>query len=159
LPDDLYERDILTWSEHQADLLRRVALGELVNGVDWEHVVEAIEDMGLSQLNAVESYVRQLIAHLSKVHGWPDWLAVEHWRDELVNFQDEAEQRYVASMPQRIDLDKAYGRARRRVLEMTIDGRPPLPLPEICLFTFDQLLNERGSALEAILANAQPAVP
>jgi hypothetical protein len=62
-------------------------------------------------------------------------------------------------MPQRIDLDKAYGRARRRVLEMTIDGHPPLPLAENCLFTFDQLLNERGSALEAILANAQPAVP
>ena len=159
MPDNLYERDILIWSEHQADLLRRVARGELVNGVDWEHVVEEIEDVGLSQLTAVESYLRQLIAHLLKVHGWPDCLAVEHWRDELVNFQDEAEQRYVPSMRQRIDLDKAYGRARRRVREMTIDGQSALPMPETCPFTLDQLLNERRPALEAILATAQPATP
>jgi hypothetical protein len=86
--DDLYERDILIWSEHQAALLRSVARGELVNGVDWEHVVEEIEDVGLSKLNAVESDLRQLIVHLLKVHGWPNCLAVEHWRDELVNFQD-----------------------------------------------------------------------
>jgi hypothetical protein len=28
MPDGLYERDILSWSEHQADLLRRLARGE-----------------------------------------------------------------------------------------------------------------------------------
>lgn len=39
---DLYEEDILTWSERQADLLRRLAAGERVNDqVDWENVVEA----------------------------------------------------------------------------------------------------------------------
>ncbi len=59
MPDNLYEGDIITWSEHQAKLLRRVALGELVNGVDWRHVVEEIEDVGLSQLTAVESYLRR----------------------------------------------------------------------------------------------------
>lgn len=48
MPDDLYERDILIWSEQQADLLRRVARGERVNGVDWAHVAEEIEDVGLS---------------------------------------------------------------------------------------------------------------
>jgi hypothetical protein len=62
-------------------------------------------------------------------------------------------------MRQRIDLGKAYGRARRRVREMTIDGQSALPLPETCPFTLDQLLNERRPALEAILANAQPAGP
>jgi hypothetical protein len=33
---DLYEADILMWSEHQAELLRRMAAGERVNDqVDW----------------------------------------------------------------------------------------------------------------------------
>jgi Domain of unknown function DUF29 len=50
MSDDLYDRDILTWSRHQADLLRRIARGQRVNGVDWEHVVEEIEDVGLSEL-------------------------------------------------------------------------------------------------------------
>jgi len=31
MPDDLYDRDALAWSEHQASLLRRVARGERVN--------------------------------------------------------------------------------------------------------------------------------
>ena len=48
MPSDLYERDILSWSEHQADLLRRLARGERVNDVDWEHVVEEIEEHGNS---------------------------------------------------------------------------------------------------------------
>jgi hypothetical protein len=50
MPDGLYERDILFWSQNQAELLRRLARGERVNDVDWEHVVEEIEDVGLSEL-------------------------------------------------------------------------------------------------------------
>ena len=46
MPDDLYDHDALAWSEHQASLLRRVARGERVNEVDWEHVIEEIEDRG-----------------------------------------------------------------------------------------------------------------
>ena len=57
MSDRLYDRDILSWSEHQADLLRRIARGERVNDVDWEHVVEEIEDVGLSELHAVESHL------------------------------------------------------------------------------------------------------
>jgi hypothetical protein len=49
MPDDLYDRVALAWSEHQAGLLWR---GERVNEVDWEHVIEEIEDVGLSELLA-----------------------------------------------------------------------------------------------------------
>jgi hypothetical protein len=47
MADDLYHHDVLAWSQHQADLLRRLARGERVNGVDWDHVAEEIEDVGL----------------------------------------------------------------------------------------------------------------
>jgi hypothetical protein len=36
-------------------VLRRVAKGERVNEVDWDHVIDEIEDVGLSELHAVES--------------------------------------------------------------------------------------------------------
>jgi hypothetical protein len=78
MPDDLYEPDMLAWSDHQADLLRQVARGQRVNGVDWEHVVEEIEDVGLSELNAVQSHLRQMLVHLLKVHGGPDHASVRH---------------------------------------------------------------------------------
>jgi hypothetical protein len=48
MPVDLYHRDVLAWSEHQADLLRRVGRGERVNDIDWDLVAEEIEDVGLS---------------------------------------------------------------------------------------------------------------
>ena len=47
MPDDLDDREAPAWSEHQASLLRRVARGERVNEVDWEHVIEEIEDVGV----------------------------------------------------------------------------------------------------------------
>src|SRR5580704_3419998 len=98
MPDDLYDHDVLAWSEHQAELLRRIARGERVNDVDWEHVVEEIEDVGLSELNAVCSYFRQMLAHLLKLRGWPDNQACEHWRDEIATFQVEAIARFAPSM-------------------------------------------------------------
>ncbi len=61
---ELYEQDILLWSEQQAELLRRLARGERVNGVDWAHVVEEIEDVGNSELHAVTSLLRQAVVHL-----------------------------------------------------------------------------------------------
>ena len=72
MPNDLYDQDVLAWSQHQAGLLRRLARGEQVNNVDWEHVVEEIENVGLSQLNAVQSYLRLMLVHLLKVRGWPE---------------------------------------------------------------------------------------
>jgi hypothetical protein len=57
-----YDTDILTWSEHQAELLRRLAAGERVNNeVDWENVIEEIESVGKEQLHAVESRLVQAL--------------------------------------------------------------------------------------------------
>ncbi len=60
MPDELYDRDVLAWSERQARLLCRVAGEERVSDVDWAHVVEEIKDVGLSELNAVQSHLRQI---------------------------------------------------------------------------------------------------
>jgi len=44
MQDDLYEQDILVWSEKQAGLLRQLARGERVNeAVDWENVIDEVE--------------------------------------------------------------------------------------------------------------------
>ena len=54
MPDDLYRTDIVTWSRLQADRLRRHLAGERVNDLDWEHVIEEIEDLGNSEIAAVD---------------------------------------------------------------------------------------------------------
>jgi hypothetical protein len=70
---DLYDDDILLWSERQAKLLRRRSAGELVNDaeIDWPNVAEEIEDVGRSQLHTVESFLVQALLHDLKAEAWP----------------------------------------------------------------------------------------
>jgi hypothetical protein len=55
--DDLYDSDILEWSEHQAEMLRRVAANDRLNSEspDWLNIIEEIESVGREQLRAVET--------------------------------------------------------------------------------------------------------
>jgi hypothetical protein len=156
MPDDLYDRDALAWSERQAALLRRVARGERVNDVDWDHVVEEIEDVGISELNAVKSYLRQMIVHLLKLHGWPELDADQHWRAEIAAFQTELIDHFAPSMRQRIELEKIYDRAKRQIELLSYAGKSALPPPVICPLALDQLLTAPIVDLEAAFS-AHPA--
>lgn len=149
MASDVYERDILLWSGQQADLLRRLARGERVNGIDWVHVCEEIEDVGISELNAVLGHLRQMLVHLLKLHAWPDTRTINHWRGEVSAFQAEAAQRFAPSMRQRIDLAALYRQAADQLDGVAHDGRAPRPLPDTCPFTLDQLLTARRRDLEA----------
>jgi hypothetical protein len=68
-----YDSDILEWSERQAELLRRRAAGDLVNEaeLDWPNIAEEIEDVGRSELHAVESLLVQALRHMLKAEAWP----------------------------------------------------------------------------------------
>jgi hypothetical protein len=149
MPDDLYERDALAWSERQAALLRRVARGERVNDVDWDHVVEEIEDVGLSELNAVHSYLYQMLVHLLKLRGWPDLAPEQHWRAEIDAFQTGLERRFAPSMRQRIDLETVYARATRQIGLIRYGGKPAVAPPATCPVTLDELVTVPVEDLEA----------
>jgi hypothetical protein len=139
---DLYDTDILLWSERQRDLLRRVAAGEPVNEApDWPNIIEEIESVGSEQLHAVVSLLRQALIHMLKAEAWPLSREVPHWQAEARQFRIDAADRYAPSMRQRIDIDRIYRQALRGLPE-TIDGQPALPVPEGCPVTLDELLAE-----------------
>ena len=127
--NDLYDTDVLLWSEHQAALLRRRAAGELVNEaeLDWPNIAEEIESVGNELLHAVESFLVQALLHDLKAAAWPLSRDAPHWRAVARRFRGDAASRFVPSMRQRIDLDRIYRRARRAMPD-TIDGLPPLPV-------------------------------
>lgn len=154
MPDDLYDRDVLLWSQQTADLLRRLARGERVNGIDWAHVVEEIEDVGLSELNAVRSHLRLMLVHLLKLRGWPDSPSAPHWRTEVVSFQKDAARRFAPSMRQRIDLQEVWSDAREQLEAAAYDGQPAPPWPATCPVTLDQLLQARRAELEDLFRAA-----
>ena len=153
MPDDLYERDVLAWSERKAGFPRRLAHCERVNDVDWAHLVEEIEDVGLSELNAVVSHLEQVLVHLLKLRTWPDSPSARHWRVEVVAFQRDAARRFAPSMRQRIDLAQLYSDAQEQLEGADYDDIAPRPWPPACPFTLDQLLNDRRAALEERLAS------
>ena len=137
---DLYEADVLEWSEHQARLLRQHAAGEPGNEApDWANIIEEIESVGSSQLAAVKSNLVQALIHDLKCEAWPLVPYVPHWRAEAQVFRDNAADVFAPSMRQRIDVAALYRRALRG-LPQTIDGLAPLPVPPVCPVTLDDLL-------------------
>jgi len=112
MPDGLYERDALAWSEQQAGLLRCLAHGERVNdAVDWPNLIEEVEAVGRSELRACESLLRQAAVHLLKLHADPGSDASAHWRRELMIFLVDARKAFSPSMRQKIDLQDVYNDA------------------------------------------------
>ena len=138
----LYDDDILLWSEQQAERLRKAAASLRVNedAPDWPNIIEEIEAVGRSELNAVRSLLVQALLHDLKIAAWPDSPYVRHWRTERRGFCDDAADAFAPSMRQKIDMGELYGRALRK-LPPDIDGQPPLPVPPACPVTLDDLLH------------------
>lgn len=132
---DLYETDVLAWSEHQAELLRRRAAGQVVNDadIDWPNVAEEIESVGRSQLSAVRSHILQAFLHDLKAEVWPLARDVPHWRSEAKRERLDAAEAYAPSMRQKIDLASLYAKALR-IMPEQYDGQPPLPPRTECPF-------------------------
>src|SRR5580658_2430688 len=140
--NDLYETDILEWSELQAALLRRLAAGECVNDqVDWGNVVEEIESVATEQVHAVGSLLLQAISHRLKAMGWPDARDAANWQADARRFAIDAADRFTPSIRRRLDLARIFGRAVR-VLPEHVDGKPPLALPAECPWSLENLLAE-----------------
>jgi hypothetical protein len=139
---ELYDVDVLEWSEHQARLLRQHAAGEAGNEApDWSNIIEEIESVGRSEFNAVRSFLVQALLHDLKAEAWPLSRDEPHWRAEARGFRRDARRSYTPSMRQRINLDELYADALDRLPE-SMDGLQPLPVPQACPVTLDELLGE-----------------
>ncbi len=139
---ELYDADVLEWSEHQARLLRQHAAGEPANEApDWTNIIEEVESVGRSQLNAVRSLLTQALLHDLKAEAWPLSLSVPHWRAEARGMRRDAQRAFTPSMRQRLDVSEIYADAIYRMPE-SMDGVPPLPVPTLCPVTLAELLDD-----------------
>jgi hypothetical protein len=157
MPDGLYEGDALAWAEQQAALLRRLAAGERVNDeVDWSHVIEEVQDVGLSELRACRSLLTRALAHLLKLRAWPESASAAHWRGETASFLAVARRAFTPSMRQRIDLAGLYADALYEIRAAAEQPEALRALPAECPYTLDKLLAGRPDpvSLLAKLAGA-----
>jgi len=149
-----HDSDILLWSEHQAELLRRHAVGVQANDttIDWTNIIEEIESIGNEQLHVVTSNLMQALIHTLKALKWPLSPEVPHWEAEARVSRANAAGGFVPSMRRRIDMARIYRRALRGLPE-TIGvvefyrwdetvSQPTSAVPDICPVTLDELLSE-----------------
>jgi uncharacterized protein (UPF0210 family) len=80
-----YEEDYYLWTKTMAEKLKN----QDYLTVDWDNLIEEIEDMGKSQKRAVESLLMRLTEHLLKLKYWQTEKDrnKKHWEAEVVNFR------------------------------------------------------------------------
>lgn len=125
---DLYDTNVVGWSEHQADLLRRHVAGERANdpAIDWPRIIEEIEDVGRSKLRSCKSLLRQALRHMLKAEALPlsRMLRTGAPMPSITGARRDA---FTPSMRQKIDAAELHADAMAALPE-TLDGTSPLPV-------------------------------
>ena len=82
----LYDRDFNLWIEETISKIKN----KDVNNMDWDNLLEEIEDMGASIKRSLDSYMQRLIEHILKLKYWHSERKRNErgWRSEVVNFRN-----------------------------------------------------------------------
>jgi hypothetical protein len=136
---DLYDEDFYAWTQRQAQALRTQFQGD--NRLDVEHLAGEIEDLGKAELQAVESYVEQIMAHLLKLDYSGYELSRAHWRGEVEAFRSSMERKMTPSIRRSVrqPLPRLYERAGRSAVASLHQHEPDFRrrLPKACPYDWE----------------------
>ncbi|MGK7933384.1 MAG: DUF29 domain-containing protein [Microcystaceae cyanobacterium] len=136
----LYDQDFVLWVDKTTDKIRQ---GDITN-LDWEHLLEEIEDLGREQRNKVESYLIQTVKHLLMYQYWlseKDYCA-KGWADEIDNFRIELEILFQSKTLYNYGtsiVDRVYNKAKRSVIKKT--GLSSTIFPNTCPYSFEEIVD------------------
>ena len=87
-----YEEDFYSWSLDQANRLRQLQkrVGNDSQGVDFENVIEEVEDLSGQVRGILTGHIRQVITHMGAIaYTHPDSAVhhVDHWLHEIQVFR------------------------------------------------------------------------
>lgn len=82
---ELHDRDFNLWTKYMAIAIKN----KEINNMDWDNLLEEIEDMGASQKRALRSYYYRLAEHILKLRDWDEERERNEikWRVEVTNFR------------------------------------------------------------------------
>ena len=132
-----YETDYYKWTQLMAKALRE----RDYSSIDWDNLIEEIEDMGKSQKRAVESLLMRLTEHLLKLKYWKTEQErnKKYWRSEIVNFRILLDKRLKDSPSLKAKLEEIYQEVfpgcQRSVAQL-------FDLPEEVELSLEQVLDE-----------------
>lgn len=132
-----YEEDYYLWTQTMVEKLKN----KDYLSVDWDNLIEEIEDMGKSQKRAVESLLMRLTEHLLKLMYWEAEKErnKRHWQSEVVNFRVLLRKRLQESPSLKVNLAEMY-------VEILSDSRKAMSklfdLPEQIELNLTRVLDE-----------------
>ncbi|MGL5077670.1 MAG: DUF29 domain-containing protein [Waterburya sp.] len=132
-----YEEDYYLWTQTMVENLKNKDYLK----VDWDNLIEEIDDMGKSQKRAVESLLLRLTEHLLKLKYWETEKErnKKHWQSEVVNFRVLLRKRLKESPSLKANLAEMY-------VEILPDSKRSISklfdLPETIELTLTQVLDE-----------------
>jgi hypothetical protein len=80
---NLYDQDLVLWSEEQGRALRAAADAVWNAPIDWVNVAEEIESLGKSERRALARHIAVVIEHLLKLQASPAAEPARRWRDTI----------------------------------------------------------------------------
>lgn len=144
---ELYSKDFPLWVDINLELLRD-GNNELV---DWDNLLEEIEDMGLRHIEACVSYLTTVNEHMYKLdHLWglaQGETAGKSWISSIKNSREDILTLFDVYPSLRVklpgELDKAWRFAIRR-LEKWLENNEVDPesfsIPKTCLYTHEEAM-------------------
>ncbi len=138
-----YDTDFLTWTERQAELLRRRAAGELVNEaeIDWLNIAEEIESVGGNTRRELRNRLVRLLQHVLKWHYQPERRS-RSWRSTIRTQRREIEDLLADNPSLRGKLPELFVVAYERARTDALDETGLLDLPRVAPFTVEQALGD-----------------
>jgi Domain of unknown function DUF29 len=136
----LYDHDFFAWTQDQADALRRRSANEL----DWENLLDEVEDLGRSQRRELRSRLIVLLAHILKWENQPEqrsrsWMATIHVQ------QDELQQLLIDSPSLGAAIERTWAQVceKARTMAAIETGLPAEQLGDLSDITLDSALAYR----------------
>ena len=132
-----YERDYYQWTQEMVKALRE----RDYSNIDWDNLIEEVEDMGKSQKRAIESLLMRLTEHLLKLKYWEGERERngKHWRSEVVNFRLLLHKRLKESPSLKVKIAEIYAEifpGCKRSVEQLFE------LPKQASLDLEQVLDE-----------------
>jgi Domain of unknown function DUF29 len=141
----LYKKDFYAWTRDQAKALRRLAATRPNVEIDFEHLIEEVADLGVSQRDAVRRQVRWIIELCLKLEHSPAPAPRIGWHETIIDARVLLEDKLTGTLHRGVQrrLPKLYEHARRSAdesLRLHAEREAAEALPQLCPYRLADLL-------------------
>lgn len=134
----LYETDYLKWIEATIEKLQ---CGDYSN-IDWENLIEEIEDMGRSERRSFKSNLIIILIHLLKWQYQPE-LRGGSWKSSIVEHRRRIREALKDSPSLKPFLEEVLAECYSDAIEQASaeTGLPVDTFPQLCPYTSEEVLD------------------